>query len=80
MIRGARAIYCLLADVAPKIPVRLDTVDRRVIVRRKVQQCCISRKSLVAEKGDKIIGFLLAADAARAATERAHSFGSLAPA
>jgi hypothetical protein len=56
----ARGIFSVLAEVAPEIPVLLDTCGRQKAAFSKVKKCASSGESLLAIDGDQcVIGFLL---------------------
>jgi hypothetical protein len=56
----ARGIFSVLAEVAPEIPVRIDTCGRRKNIFGKVREWTSSGDSLVAIDSDgRVVGFLL---------------------
>jgi hypothetical protein len=55
------AVFAILSEVAPEIPVLLDTAERRNAVRRIVECCCEHESCWVSlGEEDEVIGFLLA--------------------
>jgi hypothetical protein len=57
----ANDILAVLQEVAPKIPVSLDSPERQEIIRGIVAECCNSGDSLVAVDADgTTVGFVLA--------------------
>jgi hypothetical protein len=57
----ADGIFALLEEVAPEIPVRLNTPEARATMFRRVVQCCRSEGSCVGvDSAGRIVGFLLA--------------------
>ena len=57
----AKGIFVVLEEVAPEIPLQLDTSKAREIIFSRVVQCCSSEESCVAvDHAGRIIGFLLA--------------------
>jgi hypothetical protein len=55
----AAEVFTLLEEVAPEIPVRLDTAKHQGAMRCTVEKCCSNGASLVAIEGGRIVGFLL---------------------
>ena len=54
-------IFVVLEEVAPEIPLQLDTPKAREIVFSRVVQCCSCEKSCVAvDHAGRVVGFLLA--------------------
>jgi hypothetical protein len=56
------AIFTVLTEVAPEIPVRLDGTERLNLMRNLVEECCKGTSSWVVLDGEKIVGFLLGKD------------------
>ena len=57
----APPIFDVLEEVAPEIPVRLDTPEQKELLFERVQTTCASREVWIALDRDKqIVGFLMA--------------------
>jgi acetyltransferase (GNAT) family protein len=57
----AVGIFTVLQEVAPEIPVSLDTPERQEAMQAVVAECCASGESLVAVDADgTVVGFVLA--------------------
>jgi hypothetical protein len=57
----ADGIFAVLEEVAPEIPLRLDTPKAREAIFSRVVKCCRSEGSCVAvDNAGRIVGFLLA--------------------
>jgi hypothetical protein len=57
----ADGILTVLKEVAPEIPLSLDTPERQEAMQAIVAECCASGESLVAVDGDgTVVGFVLA--------------------
>jgi hypothetical protein len=57
----ADGIFAVMEEVAPEIPLRLDTPEARKVIFNQVVQCCKSEGSCVAvDNAGRIVGFLLA--------------------
>jgi hypothetical protein len=57
----AAEVFTLLEEVAPEIPVRLDTAEHQRAMRCTVEESCSNGASLVAIEGARLVGFLLVA-------------------
>jgi N-acetylglutamate synthase-like GNAT family acetyltransferase len=54
-------ILAVFEEVAPEIPVLLDTVKKKEMICTVIAECCeMSTKSWVAVSNDKVVGFALA--------------------
>jgi hypothetical protein len=58
----AAAIFDVLEEVAPEIPVRLDTPNRKELLFKRIQSACVYRTVWIAEicRENQIVGFLMA--------------------
>lgn len=57
----AEEIFVVLEEVAPEIPLQLDTLKAREIVFNRLVQCCSGEESYVAvDRAGRVVGFLLA--------------------
>jgi hypothetical protein len=57
----AIGILTILQEVAPEIPLSLDTPERRGIMQSIIEECCASGESLVAVDADgTVVDFVLA--------------------
>jgi hypothetical protein len=57
----ATGIFVVLEEVAPEIPLQLDTPKAREIIFRRVVQCCSGEESCVAvDHACRVVGFLFA--------------------
>jgi hypothetical protein len=57
----AAGILTVLQEVAPEIPLSLDTPERQEAMQAIVAECCASGESLVAvDADDAVVGFVLA--------------------
>jgi hypothetical protein len=58
--RDSRAVFAILTELASKVPVLLDTPERRMTVFEEVKFCCGHGNSWVSQdENGRVVGFLL---------------------
>jgi hypothetical protein len=57
---NVEAVFAILNEIAPEIPLRLDTIERQHKIKKLVEDCCQYEPCWVClDEGGKVIGFLL---------------------